>query len=100
MKNYSPAELVNEVRAEIERIAPSNSEIDVLITEDPVGHFSTNLKIQTRTHTYFVKKEDDYLYKSLTKALRALKAQLGKKRFNHVHQTVSLRNVNIFSRGP
>lgn len=100
MKNYSPAEMVEDVRSEIARIAPRNSEIDVLITEDPVGHFSTNLKIQTRTHTYFAKKEDDFLYKSLSKALRALKQQIGKKRFNHLHQTVSLRNENIFSRGP
>jgi len=100
MKNYSPAEMVNEARSEIEKIAPRNSEIDVVITEDPVGHYSTNIKLQTRTHTYFAKKEDDFLYKSLSKALRALKAQLGKKRFNHLHQTVSLRNENIFSRGP
>lgn len=92
MKKFKPEEMVRDATDEIEKIAPRNSVIDIDVKEDPVGHYSTNIKLHTKKHTYFVKKEDDFLYKSFTKALRALKAQLGKKRINHLHQTVSLKN--------
>lgn len=92
MKKYKPAEMVRDATEEIEKFAPRNSIVDIDVTEDPVGHYSTNIKLHTRKHTYFAKKEDDFLYKSFTKAIRALKAQLGKKRSNHLHQTVSLKS--------
>lgn len=92
MNKYKPAEMVEDAKAEIQKIAPRDSLIDVIVTEDPVGHYSTNIKVQTEHQTYFAKKEDDFLYKSFTKALRALKNQIGKKRHNHMHASVGLKN--------
>lgn len=94
MNKFQPTEMVNDAKDELSKLAPPNSIVDVIVTEDPVGHYSTNIKVQTKSRTYFAKKEDDFLYRSFSRALRALKAQIGKKRFNHIHQTVSLKNTN------
>jgi ribosome-associated translation inhibitor RaiA len=94
MKPFNREDMVQEATLEIEKFAPRNSHIEVDVKEDPVGHFSTNIKLQTKNRTFFAKKEDIYFYKSFSKALRALKNQLAKKRFNHVHQHVSLKTSN------
>ncbi len=92
MKNFKPAEMVRDATEEIQKFAPRNSIVDIDVTEDPVGHYCTNIKLHTKNRTYFAKKEDDFLYKSFTKALRALKTQLQKKRINRLHETVGLKN--------
>lgn len=91
MNKVNPTAMVEDAKEELRKITPRDSIVDVIVTEDPVGHYSTNIKVQTEHHTYFAKKEDDFLYRSFTKALRALKNQIGKKRYNHLHQTVNLQ---------
>lgn len=92
MKPFNTEVMVSEAASEIERIAPRNSHVEIDVKEDPAGHFSTNIKLQTKYRTYFAKKEDAFLYKSFSKAIRAIKAQIQKKRVNHLHQQVSLKN--------
>lgn len=88
--------MVQEATSEIEKIAPKNSHVEIDVREDPVGHFSTHIKLSTKTKTYFAKKEDTFLYRSFSKALRAIKMQIQKKRLNHVHNQVGLKK-NKFS---
>ena len=83
MKDLSTENLIQTATYEIEKVAPKNSQVEIDIKEDPVGNFRTNIKLITRSKTYFSKKEDTFMYKSLTKALRALKAQINKKRTIH-----------------
>lgn len=83
MKDLSTENLIQTATYEIEKVAPKNSQVEIDIKEDPVGNFRTNIKLITRSKTYFSKKEDTFMYKSLTKALRALKAQISKKRTFH-----------------
>lgn len=96
MKTFNTAEMVQEATSEIEKIAPKNSHVEIDVREDPVGHFSTHIKLSTKTKTYFAKKEDTFLYRSFSKALRAIKMQIQKKRLNHVHNQVGLKK-NKFS---
>ena len=93
MKPFNREDMVQEAAQEIEKFAPKNSHIEIDIKEDPVGHYSTNIKLQTKYKTFFAKKHDVYFYKSFSRALRALKAQLQKKRPNHVHQHAGLKNI-------
>ncbi len=96
MKTFNTEEMVNEAALEIEKFAPKNSQLEIDVKEDPVGHFSTYIKISTKTKTYFAKKEDTFLYKSFSKAIRAIKTQVQKKRSNHLHQQIGLKK-NKFS---
>lgn len=93
MKTFNTEEMVNEATSEIEKFAPKNSQVEIDVKEDPVGHFSTHIKLQTKYKTYFAKKEDTFLYKSFSKALRAIKTQVQKKRANHLHQQFSLKKI-------
>ena len=86
MKPFNTEDMVSEAAAEIEKIAPRNSVVEIDVKEDPAGHFSTN-------RTYFAKKDDIFLYRSFSKAIRAIKAQIQKKRTNHLHGQVSLKNT-------
>jgi ribosome-associated translation inhibitor RaiA len=93
MKPFKREDMIQEATLEIEKFAPKNSEIEVDVKEDPVGHFSTNIKLKTKKRTFFAKKEGDYFYASFSKALRAIKMQLQKKRVNHVHAHIGLKNT-------
>ena len=93
MKSFNTEEMVSEAASEIEKIAPRNSHVEIDVKEDPAGHFITNIKLQTKYKTYFARKDDTFLYKSFSKALRALKAQIVKKRTNHIHQQVSIKHM-------
>jgi ribosome-associated translation inhibitor RaiA len=93
MKPFNTEDMVSEATNEIERIAPRNSQVEIDVIEDPVGHFSTHIKLHTKAKTYFAKKDDTFLYRSFSKAIRAIKAQLKKKRINHVHQHMGLKNI-------
>lgn len=93
MKPFNTEDMVSEAAAEIEKIAPRNSVVEIDVKEDPAGHFSTNIKLQTKYRTYFAKKDDTFLYRSFSKAIRAIKAQIQKKRTNHLHGQVSLKNT-------
>lgn len=83
MKTLNTQELVQGAVSEIEKFAPKNSHVEIDVKEDPVGNFSTHILLKTPYHTYFVKKEDMFLYRSFNKAIRAIKIQLKKKRMNH-----------------
>lgn len=93
MKTLNTENLLQDATLEIEKFAPKNSQLEIDVKEDPVGHFSTNIKLTTKYRTYFAKKEDTFLYKSFNKALRALKTQLQKKRSRHLHHQISLKNI-------
>ena len=95
MKTFSTENMVSEATSEIEKIAPKNSQIEIDVREDPVGHFSTHIKLSTKTKTYFAKKDDTFLYRSFSKAIRAIKMQLQKKRVNHVHDQVGLKKTKF-----
>lgn len=95
MKPFNTEDLVQEAASEIQRIAPRNSTVDIDVVEDPAGHFSTHIKLSTKTRTYFAKKDDMFLYKSFSKAIRAIKAQIMKKRTNHVHSHVGLKKTKF-----
>ncbi len=84
--------MIDEATVELEKFAPRNSHVEIDVKEDPIGHFSTNIKLQTKYRTYFAKKEDIFLYKSFSKAIKAIKAQLEKKRTHHIHGHTSLKN--------
>lgn len=92
MKNLSTQGLVQEAVSEIEKFAPKNSHVAVDISEDPVGTYHTSIRVDTNQRTFFAKKDDMFLYKSFSKALRALKAQLHKKRPGH--PTVGAKKLN------
>lgn len=83
MKNLSTQDLIQNAVNEIEKFAPKNSHVEVDVKEDPIGNFSTHIRVDTNQKTYFVKKDDMFLYRSFSKALRALKAQIQKKKPNH-----------------
>lgn len=76
-------DLVQDAVSEIEKFAPKHSHVEIDVKEDPIGHYSTNIRLDTKQRTYFAKKEDMFMYKSFSKALRAIKAQLQKKRAHH-----------------
>ena len=95
MKPFNTKDLVQEAASEIEKIAPKNSHIDIDVIEDPIGHFSTHIKLVTKTKTYFAKKDDLFLYKSFSKALKAMKAQIAKKRNNRMHRQVGLNKTKF-----
>ena len=92
MKNISTEEMVNDATNEIEKMAPKHSHVAIDVKEDPAGHYSTHIELRTKQKTYFAKKEDVFLYRSFSKAMRAIKMQIQKKRVNHLHQHVSLKN--------
>ena len=95
MKTFNTDEMVSEATSEIEKFAPKNSHIEIDVREDPVGHFSTHIKLSTKTRTYFAKKDDSFLYRSFSKALRAMKMQLQKKRVSHIHDQVGLKKTKF-----
>ena len=95
MKTFNTDSMVSEATSEIEKFAPKNSQVEIDVREDPVGHFSTQIKLSTKTKTYFAKKEDLFLYKSFSKAIRAIKAQLQKKRSNRAHNQVGLKRTKF-----
>ena len=95
MKSLNTKDLVQEAESEIQRIAPKNSLVDIDVIEDPAGHFSTHIKLVTKTKTYFAKKDDLFLYKSFSKALKAIKAQIAKKRNNRMHRQVGLNKTKF-----
>lgn len=95
MKPFNTEDMVQEAASEIQRVAPKNSKVDIDVVEDPAGHFSTHIKIITKTKTYFAKKDDTFLYKSFSKAIRAIKAQIGKKRSNRMHQQIGLKKIKV-----
>lgn len=95
MKTFNTDNMVSEATAEIEKIAPKNSQIEIDVVEDPVGHFSTHIKLSTKTKTYFAKKDDMFLYRSFSKAIRAIKMQLQKKRASHIHDQVGLKKTKF-----
>ncbi len=92
MKRLNATEMINDAAVELEKLAPKNSQLEIDVKEDPAGHFSTHVKLQTKYRTYFAKKEDAFLYKSFSKAIKAIKAQLEKKRNRHIHGHVSLKH--------
>lgn len=92
-KTYA-SDMINDATLEIEKFAPKNSQLEIDVKEDPVGHFSTHIRLQTKYRTYFAKKEDMFLYKSFSKAIKAIKVQLEKKRVQHLHRHVSLKSIN------
>ncbi|MDD4973686.1 MAG: hypothetical protein PHY93_05015 [Bacteriovorax sp.] len=83
MKTFNTQEMVQEAVSEIQKIAPKHSHVEIDVKEDPIGTFSTYIRLDTKQRTYFAKKEDMFLYKSFSKALRAIKAQIQKRRINH-----------------
>ncbi|MGZ3788140.1 MAG: hypothetical protein ACXVLQ_06430 [Bacteriovorax sp.] len=83
MKTLNTQDMVNGAISEIEKFAPKNSHVEIDVKEDPVGNYKTHILLQTKTKTYFAKKEDMFLYRSFNKAIRAIKAQVQKKRPNH-----------------
>lgn len=83
MKTLNTQEMVQDAVSEIQKFAPKNSHVEIDVKEDPVGTFSTHIRVDTKERTYFAKKEDMFLYRSFSKAVRALKAQIQKRRINH-----------------
>lgn len=83
MKTLNTQEMIQGAVDELRRYAPRNAKIDIEVREDPVGNFATHILVQEKNHTYFSKKEDMFLYRSFNKAMRAIKAQLAKKRVTH-----------------
>ena len=95
MKPFKTQDVLEDVTSEIEKIAPKNSEIEIEVKEDPIGNFSTHIILHTKAKTYFAKKDDTFLYRSFSKAIRAIKMQLQKKRVNHVHDQVGLKKTKF-----
>lgn len=95
MKPFNTEDMVQEAASEIEKFAPKNSQVQIDVLEDPVGHFSTHIRLSTKYKTYFAKKDDTFLYKSFSKAIRAIKTQLQKKRVNHIHQQIGLKKIKV-----
>lgn len=93
MKTLNTQAMVQEAISEIEKFAPKHSHIEIDVKEDPVGNFSTHIKVATKEKTYFSKKEDMFLYRSFSKAVRALKAQIQKRRVNH--ETIRTGKYNV-----
>jgi len=83
MKTLNTQEMIQGAVDELKRYAPRNAKIDIEVREDPVGNFATHILVQGSHHTYFSKKEDMFLYRSFNKAMRAIKAQLARKRVTH-----------------
>ncbi len=83
MKTFNTQGMVQEAISEIEKIAPKHAHVEIDIKEDPVGTFRTHIRLDTKNKTYFAKKDDIFLYRSFSKALRALKAQIQKRKVNH-----------------
>lgn len=91
MKTLNTQEMIHGAMDELRRYAPRNAKIDIEVREDPIGNYATHILVQSGQHTYFSKKEDFFLYRSFNKAMRAIKAQLAKKRVSHetIHLKVS-----------
>lgn len=83
MKSFNSHEMVNGAISEIEKFVPSKSHVEIEVKEDPIGNFKTLIKVKTKNKIYIAKKEDMYLYKSFTKAMRAIKAQVEKRNKHH-----------------
>ncbi len=83
MNNLKAQDMVQDAVAEIEKFAPKKCHVAVDVSEDPIGVYSTRIRVDTKEHTYFAKKNDMFLYRSFSKAIRALKAQLKKRRVTH-----------------
>jgi ribosome-associated translation inhibitor RaiA len=83
MKTFNTQEMVQEAVSEIQKIAPKHSHVEIDVKEDPIGNFTTHIRLDTKQRTYFAKKGDMFLYKSFSKALRAIKAQIQKRKINH-----------------
>ncbi len=83
MKTLNTQELIQGAVDEIMKFAPKKSHVDIDVKEDPVGNFSTHILLHTKAKTYFAKKDDMFLYRSFNKAVRAIKAQVQKKRPTH-----------------
>ena len=94
MKKVKLNRLLDYGSQEIEKIAPRNSQIEIDVKEDPVGHFSTHIKLITKYKTFFAKKDDAFLYRSFSKAIKAIKSQIDKKRIDHIHSHMSLKNIH------
>jgi hypothetical protein len=93
MKNVSTNDLIQDATAEIEKLAPKNSHLEVDIKEDSSGVYRTNLILVTKYRTYFAGKEDIFMVKSFKKALKALKSQLSKKQ--QIHTTVNFYKTKL-----
>lgn len=83
MRSDKAGKLVDYGLEEVEKIAPNNSQIEVDVKEDPVGHFQSLIKVKAPHKMFFVKKEGDSMYESFHKALRALRGQISKKKITH-----------------
>lgn len=83
MRNQDTQEMVQEGMEEIEKMAPQCSHVEIDVVEDPAGNFRTHILLSTKHKNYFAKKEDIFVYKSFAKAMRAIKAQIHKKKFPH-----------------
>lgn len=92
MNTLKTQDMVQEAISEIEKFAPKKSHVAVDVLEDPIGVYSTRIRVDTKEHTYFAKKNDMFLYRSFSKAIRALKAQLKKRRIGH--PTTRANNFN------
>lgn len=95
MKHLNPNQMVDEAILEIEKFAPRNSEIEIDLKEDPVGHFQTNIKLRTRMKTFFVKKADTLIYSSFSKAITAMKKKLRRKKSQHLHRQTALKDLSL-----
>lgn len=83
MKNLAKIEMQHEAIQEIEKIIPGKSEINIDIEENRRGIFCTHIRLITKKKIYFAKKEDSFLNKSFSKAIRAIKAQVKKNKVDH-----------------
>lgn len=83
MKNLNDKVMLAEAVQEIEKIAPRNSQVEIEVEENRKGIFCTHIKLVTKNHIYFAKKEDSFLNKSFYKAMRAIKAQVKKNKVEH-----------------
>ncbi len=96
MKKFNTDEMINEAVEEIKKLAPRNSEVEIGLTEDPVGNFQTNIKLTTKLRTYFAKKEDQFLAGSFSKALKAMKQQLRKGKTTRFKYQTGLKDLSAF----
>jgi ribosome-associated translation inhibitor RaiA len=83
MRSDKANRLVEYGVEEVEKIVPENSFIEIDVKEDPIGHFSSLIKVNAPNRDFFVKKEADSMYESFHKALRAIRMQIAKKKIHH-----------------
>lgn len=93
MNNLNSKEMIQDAVKEVEKFVPKHSHVEIDVKEDPIGVYSTGIRVHTKEKTYFAKKEDMFLYRSFSKAIRALKAQFIKRKVQHE----SLRTRNIYT---